>query len=210
MREMPPFPSMKAPPPRAIHPTCLLMSAGASGAIVLFIWAIGSFSSFAVFLLFVLWMIFAYWLYENCSQDPENSDLLAVHKKLMIGDQSGEKLVAITDQRVEPEAIEAPATPPALAPPAEEPAPPAPTADEADAGTKPELMSSAPAEPDDLTKIKGVGKVLAGELNEMGIYKFSQIASWSEENVKFVDEAFSPKGRVTRDGWVDQAKALMG
>lgn len=206
MREMPPFPSMKAPPPKAIHPTCLLMSCGASAALVLFIWAIGGFSSFAVFLLFVLWLIIAFWLYENCSEDPENSDLLAVHKALAIGDQSGKELVAITDQRVQAEAIEAPATPAALAPPPAEA--PAPSAEEA--GIKPELLKTAMGDPDDLTKIKGIGKVLAEDLNEMGVYHFSQIAGWSEDNIKFMDEQFSPKGRASRDEWVAQAKALMG
>ena len=203
MREMPPFPSMKAEPPKALHPTCLMMSCGASAAIVLLVWAIGGFSSFAVFLLFVLWAIIAFWFYEVCSENPEESDLIAIHNSLRITDQTEPAPKAITDQRAEPEAIEAPEKPAALAPPEE------PAAEEA-SGSAPVLLSEPEGEPDDLTKISGVGKVFAGNLNKMGIYHYSQIAAWTPENVAHMDEQFSPKGRVSRDDWVAQAKALMG
>jgi NADH-quinone oxidoreductase subunit E len=62
---------------------------------------------------------------------------------------------------------------------------------------------------DDLKKIKGVGPKLETVLNEMGVYHFDQIAGWSAAEVAWVDanlEGF--KGRVTRDDWVTQARAL--
>ncbi|MEM9370767.1 MAG: fused NADH-quinone oxidoreductase subunit E/endonuclease, partial [Pseudomonadota bacterium] len=62
----------------------------------------------------------------------------------------------------------------------------------------------------DLTRIKGVGPKLAKMLNEMGIHHFDQIAGWSDDNLKWVDENLvSFKGRASRDNWIDQAKELM-
>ena len=43
----------------------------------------------------------------------------------------------------------------------------------------------------------------------MGFWHFDQIASWSGDEIAWVDanlEGF--KGRVTRDNWVEQAKIL--
>ena len=43
----------------------------------------------------------------------------------------------------------------------------------------------------------------------MGVYHFDQVASWSADEIAWVDanlEGF--KGRVSRDNWVDQAKLL--
>ena len=46
-------------------------------------------------------------------------------------------------------------------------------------------------------------------LNGMGFYHFDQIAAWSGAEVAWVDENLKGfKGRVSRDGWVDQAKTL--
>ena len=62
---------------------------------------------------------------------------------------------------------------------------------------------------DDLKRIKGVGPKLEGVLNDIGIYHFDQIASWSPEEVAWADENLVGfKGRVSRDGWVQQAKEL--
>jgi len=63
---------------------------------------------------------------------------------------------------------------------------------------------------DDLTRINGVGEKLAGLLNELGIYHFDQIAAWSPETVAWVDNYLSFKGRIERDDWRGQAKALAG
>ncbi|MAM61939.1 MAG: hypothetical protein CMH11_10660 [Maritimibacter sp.] len=64
---------------------------------------------------------------------------------------------------------------------------------------------------DDLKQIKGIGPKLEKLVNGMGFYHFDQIAAWTDAEVAWVDaniEGF--KGRVTRDGWVDQAKVLAG
>ena len=62
---------------------------------------------------------------------------------------------------------------------------------------------------DDLTRIKGIGKVLKGKLNELGIHSFAQIASFTRADIDRVNEQLSFKGRIQREKWVEQAKALM-
>jgi len=76
---------------------------------------------------------------------------------------------------------------------------------------KPELLSEARGgQADDLKKIKGVGPKLEKELNGAGVFHFDQIAGWSAEEVTWADQHLvSFKGRVTRDNWVEQAKALV-
>lgn len=74
---------------------------------------------------------------------------------------------------------------------------------------KPALLTEArEGGPDDLKKIKGVGPKLEGILHDMGIFHFDQIAVWSPSEVAWVDERLKFKGRIERDGWIDQAKTL--
>ena len=64
---------------------------------------------------------------------------------------------------------------------------------------------------DDLKQIKGIGPKLEALLNEHGIYHFDQIAGWGPDEVAWMDENLKGfKGRVSRDGWVDQARILAG
>lgn len=81
----------------------------------------------------------------------------------------------------------------------------------ASADGKPGNFLSAAREggPDDLKLIKGVGPKLEALLHEMGVYHFDQIAVWGAADVAYMDENLQGfKGRVTRDDWVGQAKAL--
>ena len=77
------------------------------------------------------------------------------------------------------------------------------------AGTKPALLAEAPAEKDDLKKIGGVGPKLEETLNNLGIYHFSQVAAWTADEVQWVDDNLSFKGRIDRDDWIGQATELM-
>ena len=43
---------------------------------------------------------------------------------------------------------------------------------------------------------------------ELGIYKFEQIASWKKNQREWVDAYLNFRGRIDRDDWVKQAKAL--
>lgn len=64
-------------------------------------------------------------------------------------------------------------------------------------------------DPDDLKQISGVGPKLEKLLHKNGVYYFWQVASWSPEDVEFVDaqlEVFT--GRIARDSWVAQANKL--
>ncbi len=70
------------------------------------------------------------------------------------------------------------------------------------------VYDSAPAEVDDLKLISGVGPVLEEKLNSVGIYRFEQIANWSERNMQEFDELLSFKGRIEREEWLKQAKTL--
>jgi large subunit ribosomal protein L22 len=71
------------------------------------------------------------------------------------------------------------------------------------------VYDSAPAEVDDLEVISGVGPVLAEKLNSIGVYRFEQIANWTERNVQEFDELLSFKGRIEREEWIKQAQALL-
>ena len=61
---------------------------------------------------------------------------------------------------------------------------------------------------DDLKKINGIGPKIAGLLNDLGIYHFSQIAGWSEAEAAWIDSQLKFKGRVARENWIGQAKTL--
>ena len=61
---------------------------------------------------------------------------------------------------------------------------------------------------DDLTKISGVGPVIVGKLEALGITTFEQIAAWKEADVEKFDAELNFKGRIDRDDWIKQAKEL--
>ncbi|WP_171176592.1 50S ribosomal protein L21 [Ruegeria sp. HKCCD8929] len=61
---------------------------------------------------------------------------------------------------------------------------------------------------DDLKKLSGVGPALEKKLLEAGVTTFAQIAAWTDEDVAAMDEKLSFKGRIEREGWIEQAKEL--
>jgi len=65
-----------------------------------------------------------------------------------------------------------------------------------------------PAAVDDLKLISGVGPKIEGTLHELGIFTFAQVASWKKAEREWVDGYLNFKGRIERDDWVKQAKAL--
>jgi large subunit ribosomal protein L21 len=62
---------------------------------------------------------------------------------------------------------------------------------------------------DDLKKLSGVGPALEKKLHAAGVTTFAQIAAWTEEDIAAMDEKLSFKGRIEREGWVDQAKDIV-
>ncbi len=65
-----------------------------------------------------------------------------------------------------------------------------------------------PDQPDDLKLISGVGPKIETILNGLGIHTFQQVASWQKRQRDWVDGYLNFKGRIERDDWVKQAKAL--
>jgi len=64
-------------------------------------------------------------------------------------------------------------------------------------------------EPDDLKLIVGVGPVLERMLHNLGVTTFRQIARWTERDVAEFDAKLPEfPGRIQRDQWVTQARAL--
>ncbi len=61
---------------------------------------------------------------------------------------------------------------------------------------------------DDLSKISGVGPVIVGKLEGLGINTFQQIADFTAEDITRIDEELNFKGRIERDEWVKQATEL--
>ena len=64
-------------------------------------------------------------------------------------------------------------------------------------------------EPDDLKLIVGVGPVLERMLHNLGVTTFRQIARWTERDIAEFDAKLPEfPGRIQRDQWVTQARAL--
>ena len=76
-------------------------------------------------------------------------------------------------------------------------------------GVQPEQIAAPEGGGDDLTAITGIGPRIGEVLNELGIYTYAQIAGWTPENETWIENHLSFKGRVSRENWVEQAKALM-
>jgi len=68
--------------------------------------------------------------------------------------------------------------------------------------------AAADAAGDDLKQLSGVGPALEKKLHEAGVTTFAQIAAWTEADIADMDEKLSFKGRIEREGWVEQAKEL--
>ncbi|MGB7431112.1 MAG: hypothetical protein WA921_01435 [Ahrensia sp.] len=61
---------------------------------------------------------------------------------------------------------------------------------------------------DDLQMVAGIGPKLEQLLNGLGIFHFDQIATWTPQEVMWVDEHLRFSGRITREDWIRQAAAL--
>jgi NADH-quinone oxidoreductase subunit E len=65
-----------------------------------------------------------------------------------------------------------------------------------------------PVAVDDLKLISGIGPKNESVLHSLGIYTFAQVASWKKAERDWVDGYLNFHGRVEREDWVKQAKAL--
>ena len=67
---------------------------------------------------------------------------------------------------------------------------------------------AAPEASDDLSALRGVGPAMVKKLNDAGIYSFAQLAALKKAEAEALDAKIGARGRVTREEWVKQAKAL--
>jgi predicted flap endonuclease-1-like 5' DNA nuclease len=81
---------------------------------------------------------------------------------------------------------------------------------------RPSLESRRPATllqprngvPDNLQRIRGIGERNEVRLNQLGIFHFSQIASWTPAEVRWIGEQLAFPERIEGDDWVGQAIVL--
>jgi small subunit ribosomal protein S2 len=72
-----------------------------------------------------------------------------------------------------------------------------------------ELLAAPRGAPDDLTKLNGVGPQLEKKLNEGGIFHYWQLAAMQPGDLATIDNQLKLNGRIERDGWVAQARAMI-
>ncbi len=78
-------------------------------------------------------------------------------------------------------------------------------------GAKPKLLKKPrDGKGDDLKQIKGLGPKLEKSLHQLGVFHYDQMLGWTDEQIAWVDEQIGARGRIEREGWVEQAKALAG
>ncbi|HZP21716.1 MAG TPA: hypothetical protein VFB16_16105 [Bauldia sp.] len=62
--------------------------------------------------------------------------------------------------------------------------------------------------PDDLQRIRGIGKRNEELLNSLGIFHFGQIAAWTPGEARWIGAYLAFPDRIERDDWVGQATVL--
>ncbi len=93
------------------------------------------------------------------------------------------------------------------------------TAEKADVVEVPAAVDQKPAKAttrkkaaksDDLKRISGIGPKVEQVLNGLGVTRYAEIAAWTADDIARFDTELGFAGRIGRDDWVGQAKALMG
>jgi large subunit ribosomal protein L19 len=64
-------------------------------------------------------------------------------------------------------------------------------------------------EADDLLQIKSIDADLFARLKQVNCYKYEQIANFSDEDIGNLDDALNLNGRIEKEDWVGQARALL-
>ncbi|MCQ0987846.1 hypothetical protein [Jiella marina] len=63
--------------------------------------------------------------------------------------------------------------------------------------------------PDDLTRIDGIGPAIEKLLFERGLYHFDQIAALRPEEAIWIEQELGFPGRIREEAWIDQARRLV-
>jgi len=64
-------------------------------------------------------------------------------------------------------------------------------------------------QPDDLESLAGVGPRMAEKLHQLGIECYAQLAALEPEEAAWLDLKLNARGRVMREGWIEQARARL-
>jgi len=70
------------------------------------------------------------------------------------------------------------------------------------------LAAAREGKADELQRLSGIGAKIEKTLHSLGYFHYDQIASWSPDEVQWVDEHLRFKGRIDRENWIPQAKLL--
>ncbi len=70
------------------------------------------------------------------------------------------------------------------------------------------LLSHAPAKPDDLTLVQGIGVQDQQALRKLGIYFFDQLAVLTPRHLAWLEQQLQTDGRIQAQAWIDQAAEL--
>ncbi|HEY6564765.1 MAG TPA: hypothetical protein VIY86_09735, partial [Pirellulaceae bacterium] len=70
------------------------------------------------------------------------------------------------------------------------------------------LYTQPPERRDDLRRIHGIGEIIEGRLNELGVFTFEQIMQWTPGIVAHFSKLLNFRDRIERDQWVAQARRL--
>ncbi len=72
-----------------------------------------------------------------------------------------------------------------------------------------ELLTAPRGAPDDLSRLTGVGPELEKKLNDAGLFHYWQFAAMQPADISKLDADLKLNGRIERDGWVNQARAMI-
>lgn len=80
--------------------------------------------------------------------------------------------------------------------------------EQAGTGLEPHRLSAPEGAADDLTIISGIGPLNQQELNDLGIYHYWQVASWTPEHVAWLSARIRFPKRIVRENWMAQAARM--
>lgn len=72
------------------------------------------------------------------------------------------------------------------------------------------LEAARGGKPDQLQRINGIGPKNEKILHTLGFFHFDQIASWTPQQISWVDDHLKFNGRIGREEWIEQSRLLAG
>ena len=70
------------------------------------------------------------------------------------------------------------------------------------------LYQEEPSTKDDLEQIYGISPELQLQLHKLGVFRFKQIALWTDENITNFQKDLNFDGNIQRERWATQAENL--